>query len=176
MICNLNDVRFIGQSNNVSQRLSAHRYLLKEGPDSKSGGDSPLLQADFDKYREQKGAFDFVVLYQGPEWALESDRTAKETELIRYFKSQGLSYNLIESASRYGSENSFHNREHTEKAKKAIGDKQRGIPKDKLGKKVSIDGKTYNSLSDANSKTGEARKTIRDRCNDPANPNYKFVV
>jgi len=48
----------------------------------------------------------------------------------------------------------------------------RGVPKTALGKKISINGKTYDSLSEAERVLGIVRKTIRARLADPNNANY----
>lgn len=159
--CDVNDKRYYGESTNVSARLNSHRSLLKQNIHP-----CRPLQEDWNSYGEAK--FDFVLLYMGQSWNKRENRLEKENALI--LSDRELCYNKYTSFSRSGEENGFFPKKHSEQTKEAIGGPQRGIPKDKLGKKILLDGISYPSVSEASRQTSHARKTIRAWLQDSNNP------
>lgn len=159
--CDVNDKRYYGESTNVSQRLNSHRSLLKQNIHF-----CRPLQEDWNLYGEEK--FDFVPLYMGQSWNKRENRLEKESALI--LADQNLSYNKYTSYSRSAEDNGFFGKKHSEQTKEAIGGPQRGVPKDKLGKTILLDGETYPSIAEASRQTSHSRKTIRAWLNDPNNP------
>ena len=49
---------------------------------------------------------------------------------------------------------------------------KKGIPNDKLGKKISIEGKIFPSIAQASRELGHSRKLIRLRMNSVDFPDY----
>jgi len=161
--CILNDYRYYGESNNVSGRLASHRSHL-----SRQIHPNKVLQHDYDQYGIEN--FEFLVLFQGPIWETVIIRRGKEAELI--IADRHLCYNILETSSRPGELNPFFGRLHSAESKKKIGDAMRGIPNDALGRKISVNGTIYPSIAEASRQTGEARKTIRKKINDPDQTRY----
>jgi hypothetical protein len=165
--CVVNDWRYYGESTNVSGRLASHKSQL-----NRSIHPNRVLQNDFNLYGLQN--FDFVVLYMGEtEWRDKTTREARETELI--IQDRAITYNVFADQNRSGERNAFYGRFQTEEAKRKIGDAMRGIPNDKLGKKLLIKDVEYPSIAEASRQTGMARKTIRARLLDSKNENYQYV-
>ena len=158
--CDVNDKRYYGESSNVSGRLNSHRSLLKQGIHP-----CRTLQADWDRYGEEK--FDFVPLYMGQTWTERKTRIEKETFLIN--SDRPLCYNVSTGLGRSGEDNGFFGRKHSNETKETIGGAQRGVPKDKLGRTILLDGQVYPSIAEASRVTNHARKTIRAWLNDPTN-------
>jgi hypothetical protein len=163
--CFTNDWRYYGESQNVSGRLASHKSMLHRNIHP-----NRFLQEDWNQYGED--AFQFVALFMGTEWKLRPTRIAKEIELI--VLNRNITYNILEGISNPGDENPFWGRIHTPEIKKRIGDSMRGVPNDKLGKSISIEGVIYPSLAQASRDTGHSRKLIRKRCNDPAYVNWFY--
>lgn len=155
--CTQNDFRYYGESSNLSGRLASHRSMLNR----KIHGNR-YLQQDWNQYGQEN--FEFTVLFMGESWEKPEVRRGKELELI--VLDRDLCYNFLNP------DNPFLGRTHTPEAKKRIGDAMRGRPKDLLGKLISIKGIVYPSISEASRQTGEARKTIRKKVNDPDTKNY----
>nr|YP_635849.1 putative site-specific DNA endonuclease [Oltmannsiellopsis viridis]YP_635914.1 putative site-specific DNA endonuclease [Oltmannsiellopsis viridis]ABB81982.1 putative site-specific DNA endonuclease [Oltmannsiellopsis viridis]ABB82010.1 putative site-specific DNA endonuclease [Oltmannsiellopsis viridis] len=165
--CIVNDWRYYGESNNVSGRLSSHRCDLNRGNHG-----NRLLQNDFNKYGLEN--FQFTPLYMGEDnWSDKATRLAKETELI--IRDREITYNVFPDQNRSGERNAFFGRFQTEEAKRRIGDAMRGIPNDRLGRKVLIKGTTYPSISEASRQTKMARKTIRARLEDSQNEDFQYL-
>jgi hypothetical protein len=161
--CIINDFRYYGESKNVSGRLSSHRSLL-----NRKIHPNTVFQHDYNQYGLEN--FDFIVLYLGSNWEDVLIRRGKETELI--LLDRNLCYNILETSSTPGPLNYFYGRLHTPEAKKKIGDSIRGIPNDLLGRKVFVKGTFYPSITEASRETGEARKTIRNKVNNPELSDY----
>lgn len=164
--CFENDWRYYGESTNVSGRLSSHKSLLR-----RSIHPNKLLQSDWEAFGEE--TFQFVVLFLGDGWSDNPLRRGKELELIILNKTN--SYNILDGIHKPGDKNPFWGRIHTDETKKRIGDSMRNIPKDALGRKLSIASKQYASIAQASRETGHSRKLIRVRLNDPSFPDWKFV-
>lgn len=160
--CIVNDMRYYGESKNVSGRLASHKsYLRRQIHPCRP------LQNDWNIYKSEH--FEFVVLFMGPHWENRLERQAKETLLI--IQDRSVAYNYLESIHKKPEElNPFWGRKHSEETKKRIGASMRGVAKDLLGKAIQLDGVIYPSIAKASSETGHARKTIRMRINDPNDP------
>ena len=161
--CIINDFRYYGESNNVSGRLASHRSML-----TRNIHPNKVLQYDFNQYGIEN--FDFIVLFLGTVWENVIVRRGKESELI--ILDRALCYNILEGDSKPGELNPFFGRLHTPETKRKIGDAMRGIPNDLLGHKIFVNGDIYPSIAEASRRTGEARKTIRKKINDPSQTNY----
>ena len=155
--CLENDWRYYGESSNVSGRLASHKSLLNRNIHPNFS-----LQYDWNTYGPDK--FQFVVLHLGNEWENSAVRRGKELEYIIQNRNQA--YNVLEGISKPGDKNPFWGKTHSEETKKKIGNAMRGIPNDKLGKKVSIKGIQYPSVAEASRQTGHSRKLIRNRIHD----------
>nr|AYQ95230.1 hypothetical protein [Trochiscia hystrix] len=156
--CTVNDMRYYGESKNVSGRLASHKSML-----NRKIHENPKFQHDWNTFGAD--AFDFVVLFMGPQWESREERRAKETLLI--IEDRKFCYNYLESSSRPNEKNPFWGKTHTEKTKKKIGDAMRGIPKEYLGKPINLDGIIFPSISEASRVTKHSRKYIRKRLEDP---------
>lgn len=156
--CISNDWRYYGESSNVSSRLASHKSLL-----NRQIHPNKCLQNDWNLYGTEN--FDFVVLFMGLKWELPYIRRAKETELI--VLNRDLSYNILETSSKPGQQNPFWGRLHTPEAKKKISQALQGRPNDLLGRQISIRGVIYPSIAEASRQTNMARKTIRQKVDDP---------
>jgi hypothetical protein len=157
--CIVNDKRYYGESSNVSGRLASHRSYLKRNIHG-----CRELQHDFQTYGIDH--FEFVVLFMGPAWQNQEDRLVRESMLI--LEDRQLCYNfLTNNNSRSKEKNPFWGRTHSEETKKLIGDSMRNISNDALGKPIRLNGQTFPSIAEASRATGMARKTIRDKMNDP---------
>lgn len=152
--CTVNDKRYYGESKNVSGRLASHKSQLnrKIHPNSR-------LQHDWNTFGED--CFEFNVLFMGSNWENREERIAKETLLI--VQDRHLCYNYLEGQSRPTMQNPFYQKKHTDETKKKIGDSMRGIPNNKLGKAIRLDGVIYPSLTEASRITKHSRKFIRKR-------------
>ena len=155
--CLENDWRYYGESSNVSGRLASHKSLLNRNIHPNFS-----LQYDCNTYGPDK--FQFVVLHLGNQWENSAVRRGKELEYIIQNRNQV--YNVLEGISKPGDKNPFWGKTHSEETKKKIGDAMRGIPNEKLGKKVSIKGIQYPSVAEASRQTGHSRKLIRNRIHD----------
>lgn len=152
--CKVNDMRYYGESQNVSGRLSSHKSLLK-----RKIHPNFHLQHDWNTFGVD--SFEFIVLFMGSQWKNREERLAKETLLI--IQDRQLCYNYLEGQSRPAEQNPFWGRRHTDESKKKIGDAMRGIPNNKLGKAIQLDGVIYPSIAEASRETNHSRKFIRKR-------------
>lgn len=162
--CARNDWRYYGESSNLSGRLASHRSLLSRTTHPNVG-----LQTDWSTYGPC--AFEFTVLYHGPDWSEVHDRRGRETELIVLDRDRA--YNVFESHhARSGEKNGFWGRLHSPETKQKIRLAHVGVSNDKLGRTISVNGTIYPSLAEASRRTSLARKTIRKRINDPSESAY----
>jgi GIY-YIG catalytic domain/NUMOD1 domain/NUMOD3 motif len=161
IFCLQNDWRYYGESSNVSGRLSSHKSLL-----NRKIHPNRSLQFDWDFYGSSM--FEFVILYMGTDWEEKWIRRGKETELIVLDRNK--SYNILEDESRPGELNPFWKRCHTPETKTKISQALKNRPNDLLGRKVSIRGIEYPSISEASRQTNISRKTIRKKIEDKNDP------
>nr|YP_009367805.1 putative GIY-YIG homing endonuclease [Neodangemannia microcystis]ARK14812.1 putative GIY-YIG homing endonuclease [Neodangemannia microcystis] len=162
--CTQNDWRYYGESKNISRRLASHRSLLNRKIHANA-----LLQNDYNNYGTD--AFDYIVLFMGPEWNDPIVRRGKELELI--IQDRNLCYNIGETHA--GKANPFWGRVHTLETKRKISEALKGKPNNLLGKKISIKKIIYPSIAEASRETGIARKTIRKKVDDPTNLEYLAI-
>ena len=156
--CKVNDMRYYGESKNVSGRLSSHKSTLQRKIHANA-----RLQHDWNTFSSE--AFEFVVLFMGSKWESREERVAKETLLI--IEDRQLCYNYLDTSSRPKDQNPFWNKKHTPESKQRISKAMRGVPKDTLGMAIQLDNIIYPSISEASRQTGHARKTIRTRLENP---------
>ena len=164
ILCLKNDWRYIGESCNISGRLASHKSMLARKIHPNVG-----LQTDWSFYGPE--AFEFSVLYLGPQWSEAFLRRGKETELI--VLNRDLCYNVLSHVNdRGGEKNGFWKRVHTPETKRKLSLALKGLPNDKLGKRISVRGQVYPSLAEASRQTTMARKTLRKKLNDPCETDF----
>ena len=164
--CLENDYRYYGETSNISGRVASHKSMLRRKihPNCK-------LQDDFSKFTES--AFSFQALYIGEEWKDKVVRLKKESELIG--RDLERAYNFYESMDkRIGELNGFFQKRHSEATLKLMREAKKGIPNDNLGKKITVLGKKYPSITEASRQTGHSRKLIRERINSDIYPDWKY--
>lgn len=161
--CIQNDLRYYGESSNVSGRLASHRSLL-----NRQIHPNKYLQSDWNLYAAD--SFEFTILYMGDEWEKKPRRLRKETKLI--IEDPDICYNFLVSEARPGDKNPFWGRLHTEETKQKIRQALKGRPNNLLGKKILIHGTQYPSIAEASRQTGIARKTIRKKLEDAKEVDY----
>lgn len=159
--CKSNDYRYYGESNNLSQRIASHKSMLRRKIHSNS-----VLQADWNLLGEPQ--FEFVVLYMGEDWSAREARLQMESSLIQIDSLRV--YNCFDSIE--NRVNPFLAKRHSEKTKALMSMAKRGIPNDLLGRRISVDGQIFPSISEASRQTGIARKTIKKRVDSPDCPLY----
>lgn len=85
----VNNKVYIGQSVDFNTRVWAHRYKLKHNKH-----DNEFLQADYNEYGVNK--FRYSVVEECPEAELDD----RERYWMDYYKSQGLSYNILKGGTK----------------------------------------------------------------------------
>ena len=83
-----------------------------------------------------------------------------------------ITYNITTDESKSGESNPFYGKSHTPETKKRIGDANRGKRNTLQGKTISINGTTYQSISQASRSTGYSLKLIKTRRADPSWPDW----
>ncbi len=161
--CLKNDWRYYGESSNVSGRLASHKSLLIRQIHPNKG-----LQYDWNIYGPD--LFQFVVLHLGNEWEDPVIRRSKELEYIIQNRNQA--YNVLDGIQKPGDKNPFWGKTHSIETKNKIGNALRGIPNDKLGKTISINGIEYPSIAEASRQTNHSRKLIRERILNSKYPDW----
>lgn len=167
IICLSHHKQYIGQSNNVPNRLSKHlselnynRHFCKE------------LQNDFNLYKQNNFIFQRLALAEGLDRKL---RETIETNLIQSIPKQFL-YNQFSSLSeRTGNKNGFYGHKQTNEAKRKISLANSGSSVKRIQKPVQIDNVIYSSVAEAERRTGIARRLIRERCHAQYHANYQWV-
>ena len=164
ILCLVNDYRYYGETSNIFRRIAGHKRDLRRKKHANEN-----MQTDWNAFGETN--FEFSVIFIGKEWHDKEKRLEQETQLILSHMSQV--YNTYAAMSdRVQELNSFYGKKHSENTKALIGASQRGIPKDQLGRAISIEGKIYPSLAEASRQLGHSRKLIRDRVNDSTRKNW----
>ena len=180
--CVNNSKHYVGESQNVTARLCAHKNKLK-----KNIHENQELQFDFNLYGENN--FEFQKLTFG--YGLNKEkRLILETQILLTLQPENR-YNIyINWKQRDKYTNSFFGKTHTIEARKAQslvkknntspfkGKKQSNETKQMLSrinsnktiverrKPVIIDSVYYESISEASQKTGYNRRLIRERCHN----------
>eukprot|EP00955_Chlamydomonas_euryale_P074959 362181-Chlamydomonas_euryale.AAC.1 len=161
--CLENDWRYYGESTNVSGRLSSHKSML-----GRNIHPNRALQHDWNLYGKE--TFQFIPIHLGNKW--DDVITRRDKELKYIIENKAIAYNILEGIQKPGDKNPFWGKYHTPETKKKISDALKGIPNDKLGRAIRIDGKEYPSIAEASRKTGHSRRLIRDRINNPEYPHW----
>jgi hypothetical protein len=94
IVCKANGKRYIGESENVLDRLGKHSRALIAGK-----GECAALQEDWNNFTQTQ--FEARVLVNGPEWADQKKRLSKEREFILNYQPYARSaevYNYARSA------------------------------------------------------------------------------
>ena len=165
--CLINKKRYIGQSNNVPNRLSSHLSRLK-----KNIHDCRELQKDFNCFSKDQFLFQRLPLGEG---CSQVERISLETNLIQACLIEKL-YNQFSNFSfRKGDKNPFYGRSHNQETKEKISIANTGSFH-RLSKAVVINEIYYISISEAERQTKIARKLIRERCHskDPIFISYQW--
>lgn len=189
--CIKNGCVYVGESDNVPRRLSAHKTKLRQGRH-----DNVRLQADFNQYGENN--FNFSRLYFG-HGGNKNSRLEFETTILNTL-SPNERYNVYSNCKkRVGEMNPFFGKQHSSEALAAISASKKGKVSTFFGKKQSnevkelvskhnanggtrkkgmyIDDVFYESISEAYRITGMSRKIIRERCpsNLPRFSSYRWA-
>lgn len=85
--CIKNERWYIGESSNISNRISKHKQTLRANKHV-----CKLLKIDFQLYKEE--CFEFNVIAQGPQWENEQKRKETESKLIKEYAPNV--YNVLE--------------------------------------------------------------------------------
>ena len=169
---------YVGVSNTVRSRLTAHKSKLRRGCH-----ENQELQHDFQVYGEHAFVFQKLLFGSG---LLKTDLEKFETMILvtlptesRYnaytnWRKRGSTLNPFlgkthtaeareyQRAAKAGVPSAFAGRTQTDEVKEILRQENRG-KKDRR-KPLSVDGVVYESISEASEKTGYSRRTIRERC------------
>lgn len=144
-----NNKIYIGKTGmNFGDRWDSHRSLLRNNKH-----DNPYLQHAWNKYGEE--SFEFIIV----EECTVDELDDKEKYWIKYYKEQGLSYNILDGGDGFNNLGTHL----SEETKRKIGEKNRI---NSLGKKHSEETKRkmseahkgYKPTTEAIAKTAEASK------------------
>ena len=170
VLCVQNNKRYYGETNNVSNRLSQHKSLLRRNI-------HPVveLQRDWNLYGSE--CFDFVALFMFDSNSKSSriEREALELEYMgRHFS---LCYNKHVINSRKKENNPFWNHHHTEATRKQISLSSKEYNKQNpQGLPIMLYGVKYPSISQASRATKHSRHTIACMLKNPDNPHCSSIV
>lgn len=161
IICLANNKCYIGQSKNVSIRLSQHKSRLR-----RKIHEIHELQNDFDLYGEE--IFEFSAVFLSKDLTAE-ERNALEINLINCF--QNICYNKFSKMSRQRENNPFWGKQHSQQTRQQIS---QSMIENRKGSRIEgfsivLNGVQYPSISEASRKTSHSRDTIRRWLNDPNN-------
>lgn len=189
--CFPNQKYYIGESNNVSARLTAHKKKLR-----RNYHDNFALQKDFNRFGED--GFSFQKLFFGAGLEKE-ERLNLETLILLTIPSKSR-YNVYvnwrkreeklnpffgkihskearhaQSIAKLGKPSTFAGRTQTNKVKQLISKENSG--KLNRRKALFIDLNYYESISEAAQRTGLARRLIRERCHskEPRFQTYQWA-
>lgn len=173
---------YIGESNNVTSRLCAHKNKLR-----RNIHENKELQSDFNQYGEKNFLFQKLIFGNGLD---KKKRLELETIILLTLKTEQR-YNIyINWKKRDEIKNSFFGKKHTDEARQAQSFTKKGkvspfkgqTQSNKIKKMLSqinstktnierrkpvlIDFIYYESISEASQKTGLNRRLIRERCHN----------
>ena len=189
--CLQNKKYYIGESENVTARLCAHKNKLR-----KNIHENKELQSDFNYYGENNFLFQKLIFGYGLD---KKNRLKLETQILLTLNSNNR-YNIyINWKKRDECLNPFFGKKHTNEARKAQSIAKKNIISPFKGKKhnnkikkllskinsnktnierrkpVLIDSVYYESISEASQKTGLNRRLIRERCHNKTHfKNFKW--
>ena len=180
--CLKKEKHYIGESENVTARLCAHKNKLR-----KNIHENKELQSDFNYYGEKYFLFQKLIFGHGLD---KEKRLLLETQILLTLDSNNR-YNIyINWKKRDECINPFFGKKHTNEARKAQSMAKKNTISPFKGKKhnneikkmlskinsnkttierrkpVIIDSIYYESISEASQKTGLNRRLIRDRCHN----------
>nr|YP_010835567.1 hypothetical protein NQY40_pgp076 [Ulva meridionalis]WFS80035.1 hypothetical protein [Ulva meridionalis] len=172
---------YIGESNNITARLCAHKNKLK-----RNIHENKELQSDFNEYGEEFFLFQKLLFGNG----LDKEKRLKLETIILLTLEPNKRYNVYINWKHKDQNNPFFNKKHSIKARKVQsvckkgkispfkGKNQNNEIKKMLSKinsnktslerrkPVIIDSIYYESISEASQKTGLNRRLIRERCHN----------
>ncbi len=189
--CIKNQKHYIGESNNITARLCAHKNKLR-----RNVHENKELQSDFNKYGEEFFLFQKLIFGNG----LDKEKRLELETIILLILEPNKRYNVyINWKKRDQKLNPFFNKKHSFEARNAQsflkkgkispfkGRKQTNEIKKMLSKinsnktsserrkPVIIDDIYYESISEASQKTGLNRRLIREHCHDKTRfENFKW--
>lgn len=181
--CLKNNKHYVGESNNVTARLCAHKNKLK-----RQIHEIDVLQHDFNQYGERFFLFQKLIFGYGAtkERRLELETLILETleykcynSYIGYKRRENAYKNnpffgkthtyearLTQSLAKKGKQSLFKGHLQTDEVKKKISTSNLNKSSKLRRKAVFIDNVYYESISQASEKTGFNRRLIRERCHD----------
>lgn len=141
--CKINQRRYIGESNNILDRLAKHTRNFQKG-----FSECYELQQDWNLYGS--GAFEASVLYIGPEWNSREARIKKESEIINSYSPEKV-YNV-----------------HSKYLKKTAAGTTEVSLRDKTTRETyrvvcEINSVRFESIADASRQTCESETRIRTK-------------
>lgn len=185
--CIKNNKHYIGESNNVTTRLCAHKNKLK-----KNIHENKELQLDFNQYGENFFIFQKLIFGNGVE---KNKRLELETFILLTLKPENR-YNIYvnwkhrdkqlnpffgkqhtdearqaQSFAKQGKISPFKNKNQSNKVKKMLSKINSNTTSIERRKPVIINSVYYESISEASQKTGLSRRLIRERCHNKKNFN-----
>jgi len=166
--CIKNGKHYVGESNNVSARLCAHKNKLK-----KQIHENKELQQDFNQYGERFFVWQKLLFGYG---AIKEKRLELETFILLTLPDDQR-YNVYidwkQRDQQLKKNSGYSQTNEVKKMLSAINSNQ--TSKDRR-KAVYIDSIYYESISEASQKTGLSRRLIRERCHDNTRfKNYQWV-
>ena len=167
IICLNNHRQYIGQSTNVTNRLSKHLSQLK-----KNCHFCKDLQTDFNLYTQKNFVIQRLSLGEAIDKKL---RENIEITLIELIPKEFLYNKFASPSQRTGSLNGFYGHKHTEETKKKISLANSVSTVKRQRKPVQINNVIYASVAEAERQTGIARRLIRKRCHEEYHTNYQWV-
>jgi hypothetical protein len=192
IFCIKKEKHYIGESNNVTSRLCAHKNKLR-----RNIHENKELQYDFNQYGEENFLFQKLIFGNGLD---KNKRLELETIILLTLKPEQR-YNIyINWKKRDEIKNSFFGKKHTDEARQAQSFAKKGkvspfkgkTQSNKIKKMLSqinstktiierrkpvlIDSIYYESISEASQKTGLNRRLIRERCHSKTHfENFQWV-
>jgi group I intron endonuclease len=162
--CQKNKKCYIGESQNVSSRLSQHKSRLRRGKH-----DLVELQKDFCLYGEQNFEF-FAISYFERDCPKEK-RVHIEMQYVKQFKEY--CYNKFDKTTHKKEHNPFWGKKHSPETIQQISASLRENSKKALssGLQILLNGTSYTSIAEASRQTSHSRDTIRRWLRDQKNTN-----
>jgi hypothetical protein len=184
---------YVGCSIHVVKRLNAHKNKLR-----RNIHECKLLQDDFNKYGERNFIFEKLLIGAGEDkellLQLETAILLTLPETLRYnmysnWRVRDSSTNPffgklhtaeakeVQSRANKNKTSSFKGHTQTNEVKEFLSQQNKGQSSVERRKPLYIDSVYYESVSEANARTGLARRLIRERCHSTEErwKNYQWV-
>lgn len=165
--CTINNRHYVGQSQNVKQRLNAHKSKLQ-----RNIHENKRLQQDFNSYGLKN--YNFKNLLFGTNVNLKK-RLEFEVLILDTLSPEQRYNKYVNWNYRKTDVNQLDYSKLT-KAKQIKHQFDFITKKSSYCKPVTIKNNYYESISQAHKKTGLTRKCIRKRCNDPAFKDFQWCL